>query len=238
MAQVADFLPSENGLLYPNSWASEPDLVVVTPFGTIGVGDASDGLCGGMVFAVRDLFHARRRPPATSVNPPGGSPAFRFLVRRLFASFDIPRGVARYYLWMNLPFRSRRLPGPARSVTVKGLWERTVDSSMPALRRSIDRGEPCPLGLVCVHSARPTELGRNHQVLAYRYEERCAETTVWVYDPNHPGRDDVRITFPRQPTGSEASFRYSTGDQSLLGFFPVRYSWADPTPLFADPGTT
>ena len=230
MGRVANFLPSKNGLPYSNAWAAHPDLTIATPFGTIGIGDASNGLCGGMVFAVRDLFHAARMPPESTVNPEGGSSAFRFIVRRLFDSFDLPAGAARYYLWMNLPLGSRSLLG---LVPVRGLRERTLGWSMPVLRRSIERGEPCPLGLVCVRSAGLTDLGRNHQVLAYRYEERTSGATVWVYDPNHPGRDDVTITFASYPVPGQTGFGYSTDDREVLGFFPVPYSPVDPEPLFA-----
>jgi hypothetical protein len=76
MGNVAGFLPSRSGLHFPNEWPSEPDLTLSTPFGNIGIGDASNGLCGGMVFAVCDLFRAGQQPPKTTTNPPGGSPAF------------------------------------------------------------------------------------------------------------------------------------------------------------------
>jgi len=57
--QVAGFMPSANGFHFINSWPSEPDIVVNVPaLGRVAVGDASNGLCGGMVFAVRDFFEA------------------------------------------------------------------------------------------------------------------------------------------------------------------------------------
>jgi len=52
-------MPSANGFHFINSWPSEPDIVVNVPaLGRVAVGDASNGLCGGMVFAVRDFFEA------------------------------------------------------------------------------------------------------------------------------------------------------------------------------------
>jgi len=73
------FLASRNGLHYPNSWPPAPDLSVPTPLGVIPVGNAANGLCGGMSFAVRDLFEARTLPPDSGSNPEPGSPAFRYL---------------------------------------------------------------------------------------------------------------------------------------------------------------
>jgi hypothetical protein len=100
---VNGFLPSQNGLHYFNDWPSVPDVRISTPFGQIGIGDASNGLCGGMAFAVRDLFEAHRLPPASSVNPDTDSPAFSFIVSRLLDSFNDGVSVAQYYEWMNPP---------------------------------------------------------------------------------------------------------------------------------------
>ena len=61
--QLGGFVPSSHGLHYRNSWPQVPDRVIETPFGDVGLGDASNGLCGGMAFAVADLFEAGRAPP-------------------------------------------------------------------------------------------------------------------------------------------------------------------------------
>lgn len=54
MTSPQGFLPSRHGFAFVNSWPSEPAVVLTTPFGKIGVGNASAGLCGGMVFAALD----------------------------------------------------------------------------------------------------------------------------------------------------------------------------------------
>ena len=234
MGKLSNFLPSQNGLHYPNSWPSVPDLKIGTPFGDISIGDASNGLCGGMAFAVRDLFEAHRLPPATTTNPDSNSPAFNFIVKRLFDSFDIPSGVAEYYTWMNLPGHDDQVLGVT---TVVGLAHHTIEDSMPILRNTIDGGHPCPLGLVCIHSTNPVDLGQNHQVLAYGYEDQGSTTTVWLYDSNHPDDDTVTISFDHTNPQHTTTFNYSTGDHNVLGFFTVPYSAADPSDLFED-GTT
>ena len=103
---------------------------------------------------------------------------------------------------------------------------------MSALRASIDAGKPCPLGIVTIHSANPADLGQNHQILAYGYADDGSMTTVQVYDPNHPDRDDVTITFDHTRPTHTTAFQYSTGDHTVLGFFTVDYSAKDPAPLF------
>ena len=103
---------------------------------------------------------------------------------------------------------------------------------MATLRASIDAGRPCPLGIVTIHSTNPADLGHNHQILAYGYVDDGPTTTVQVYDPNHPDRDDVTITFDHTRPTHTTAFQYSTGDHTVLGFFTVDYSAKDPGPLF------
>ena len=54
MTPPVPFQPSANGFAFENSWPSEPAVSVETAFGPINIGDASAGLCGGMVFAALD----------------------------------------------------------------------------------------------------------------------------------------------------------------------------------------
>ena len=93
MGDVAGFLPSMNGLHFANSWPDEPDITIPmpSPFPPITIGQASNGLCGGMVYSVLDLFNAGQVPPATTQNPADRSPAFNYIVQRLLDS-DILNG--------------------------------------------------------------------------------------------------------------------------------------------------
>ena len=226
MGVVAGFTPIGNGMHYPNDWPHVPDLRLHTPFGDVPIGDASNGLCGGMALVVRDLFEAKRTPPLTHENPDASSAAFDYIVSRLFDSFNLPLGVAQYYEWMQLPTHNTWI-GP------HGTSWRTIKESMPVVRSTIDSGHPCPLALVGIHSANPGDLGQNHQVLAYAYEENGPTTRVHVYDSNHPDTD-VTITFDHTNPEHTTAFMYSTGDHNVLGFFPTPYSPKDPSPLFQD----
>ncbi len=230
MAKLSNFVPSTNGLHYANFWPNEPDLKITYRGNNIPIGNASNGLCGGMAFVVRDLFEAHRLPPATTTNPAGDTPAFNYIVKRLFDSFNIPVTVAQYFEWMNLPTHDTEF-GPS------GTSHLTIEDEMPKLRATIDSGHPCPLALVCIHSANPMDMGQNHQVLAYGYEDQGSMTTVWVYDSNHPDDDGVTITFDHTNPTHTTTFNYSTNDHTVLGFFTVPYTASDPSSVFED-GTT
>jgi hypothetical protein len=229
MGAIPGFSPIENGLHYSNSWPHVPDLVVKTPFGDIPLGDASNGLCGGMSFVARDLFEAHQSPPSSHTNPVAGSPAFKYIVGRLFDSFNLPSGVAQYYEWMQLPLHDDSILGVT---AVKGLSSRTIHDSMATIRRTIDSGHPSPLGLVCAHSASPSDLGQNHQVLAYAYSDDGAQTTVSVYDCDAPDTD-VTISFDTSNPGHATAFHYSTG-RTVLGFFATPYTAKNPAAMSED----
>jgi hypothetical protein len=230
MGFVPNFQPSANGLNYSNNnWPNVPDLTLSTPFGNIPIGSASNGLCGGMAFSVRDLFEAHLLPPVTTANPDSGSPAFNYIVQRLFDSFNLPTGVAEYYTWMNLPSHD--------TLIASGTSHLTIESTMPTVRDTIDSGHPCPLGLVCIESTNPEDLGQNHQVLAYGYQDEGSMTTVFVYDCNWPDDDNVTISFDHTDPDHTTAFNYSTGDHNVRGFFATPYTASNPSDLFEDGNT-
>ena len=103
---------------------------------------------------------------------------------------------------------------------------------MPFVRATIDAGHPCPLGVVCVHSANPQDLGQNHQVLAYGYTDTATTSTLRLYDCNHPDDDSVTITFDHTNPHHSTKFSYSYDDHAVVGFFPSQYTPKDPSPLF------
>jgi hypothetical protein len=211
------FLPSRHGFAFDNSWPAAPAISVRTPGGRLSIGNAALGLCGGMVFAALDYWHAGRLPPAAQPAP--GTPLYRFIVRRLIQSWRIPAGVAGYYRGM--------LSSDA------GLARRSISRHWPRIRALLDSGQPAPLALVTVASVSPLLLGRNHQVLAYGYALRGPEVTLTVYDPNS-GPDDgvvIRFSIPEAST-SEASIDGTSAGRfahtvnirwPVRGFFLTRY---------------
>ena len=97
---------------------------------------------------------------------------------------------------MNLPDDDASYDVFGRHVVIeRGVISRTVGVQWPQIRADLDAGTPAALGLVTVASANPTDLGLNHQVLAYGYQQDGAAVTIAVYDPNSGPRDDVWIRF-------------------------------------------
>jgi hypothetical protein len=230
--QVAGFTPSANGFHFINSWPSEPDIVVSVPaIGNVGIGDASNGLCGGMVFAVRDFFEANL-PVVPDTSPPAAqSPLFNYIVGRLFDSFNIPGGVLEYYSWMTTPDHDTGVWLAIRH----GVAWMTIEREWPVIQATIDSGHPCPLGLVTIYSTDPTLLGHNHQVMAYAYElDDAGNLAIKVYDPNtSPASADqvqmsLNISNPSQTT--TISHNIAIG-LPVRGFFHVDYEPHDPSAL-------
>src|SRR6266702_1564071 len=201
---MATFRAPTDGFAFINAWPHQPALQVSTPFGEVPIGDASGGLCGGMVFAALDYWHAGVAAPADRPGP--DDPAYAFIVQRLIDSWHVPAGVAQYYQWMSLPDADRTFTVFGHEVVAEhGLSWRTLTQQWPQVQADLDREIPVPLGLVTVQSANPKDLALNHQVLAWAYEKdagRDGPVTVLVYDPNSGQRDDVTLSFdPGNPAG-------------------------------------
>ncbi len=62
-----------------------------------------------------------------------------------------------------------------------------------SIRASIDAGRPAIVGLVRAIGADPRLLPRHHQVVAWGYVVERDRLRLRIYDPNHPGRDDVEL---------------------------------------------
>jgi hypothetical protein len=229
---VPGFRASVNGLHFTNSWPHEPDIVVdVSPLGKVPIGDARNGLCGGMVYTVMDVFTAGLAPIPDTTNPAPGSPLFKYIVARLFASFDLPGGVLKYYEWMNTPDHDTGI----WFVTRRGVAWHTIKQEWPRIKADIDGGRLAPLGLVTVRSADPTMLGHNHQVLAYAYDvDDTNRLTLHLYDPNTPASraDDVRLSLDlSRPTRSTAITHNVNIARPIRGFFRTSYTFSDPAAL-------
>ena len=187
------FLPSTNGFHFGNSWPHEPTLTIPFPTGPIKVGDAAGGLCGGMAFAVRDFFEAGEAIPATTVNPALHTPLYDYITRRLFDSFDIPAGVAKFYDY--------QLPTRDQGAETVRQW--TV------IKLTLNAGQLVCLGLIRVRSFSPGDLGKNHQVLTYGYDEDDhGRVTLAICDPNNHDRDDVTLSFS---TAGSPDVEYAVG---------------------------
>jgi hypothetical protein len=222
------FLPSQHAFAFTNSWPPAPAIAIPTRLGAFGIGNAARGLCGGMVFAALDYWHAGIRPPADQPAP--GSALYRYVVRRLIESWRIPSGVARYYQWMNLPDGDDPVSiGRRRLLSRRGVSRRTTAAAWPRIRASLDKRIPVPLGLVTVASANPVQLGHNHQALAFAYTLSGGQVRLRIYDPNSGPDDDISIWFDTSSAAHATVFRHNLNlSWPVRGFFPVAYSPAVP----------
>ena len=228
MPNPGSFLPSQDGFAFTNAWPSEPAVVLPTPFGNINIGNAAAGLCGGMVFAALDYWHAGILLPAA--RPAQGEALYGYLVRRLVDSWHLPAGVAQYYQWMNLPDGDTGFDVLGQHVvTDRGLAWRTIQTQWPQIAADLDHGTPAALGVVTVASASPADLGRNHQVLAYDYDASASQVTVRVYDPNSGQNDGIHIQFDPRAPAKPTTFEHNLGiGLPIRGFFRTAYAPATP----------
>ena len=223
--RVKGFKPSLNGFHFANDFDKAPVLTIpVPPFGDIPVGNAAGGLCGGMVFAVLDIFGKGLRPPPDTNAPKPGTPLFRYLARRLLDSFNGVRGVFKYLEWMRFPDDAHFFG------SLKSISSHTVHDEWPGVKQDLDNGQLCPLGLVEVESINPFELGNNHQVLAYGYDldEDSGDLKVLVYDPNGPDDDEVTLSVNLADPDNPSRVIFSA-DPAGRGFFRTNYAPADPS---------
>jgi hypothetical protein len=208
--QRTGFVPSQHGFRFSNAWPRNvPHLTITVAGNTVGLFDAGMGLCGGMVYAALD-YHATGARPAVDHAPQNGA-LFDYLCRRLTDSFGGAAGVARYLHLMH----------PSRPV--QELTQTMVAQEWPAIQASLDAGQPVPLALVLVESADPFELGKNHQVLATGYDLDSRRLALHLYDPNHPGRDDLRLTLDIGTGSGPAGARLSVDNCAVRAFFRTGY---------------
>ena len=237
--QMTAFVASRHG------WPFDNRFVAVPPFKLIGelrYGDASKGLCGGMVYSALDYFTAGLELPEipetdlSKFHSPVQGPVFDYLGKRLFNSFDIPAGVWNYIELMRPDYPDYQTHSKsAASLTPRNRAWRLIRQEWPRIKARLDIGLPCPLGLVRIKSKDLKELGKNHQVLAYGYDLNGDELTLFIYDPNCSKRDDltlkVNIGNPERPL----SIKF-WDNHPVYCFFLTRYSFSLPPTGKVTPG--
>ena len=210
---IRTFRPSTNGFAFVNHFTGSP-----IPFSLGGLENkigapSTFGLCGGMSFAAADLFLAGRTPPTRDKppvkgEPEGGGAWFGYIQTRQLASLGPSlEQAAKFGRWMSLPDDGGRADMPLLGTRTMTLCE------LGEIRTALAAGKPVALGLVYNRHASNTEAGgrtgvpwENHQVLAYdaTTQSRAGKggTTIRIYDPNYPKRDDAIIRCDLVLTGS------------------------------------
>lgn len=206
---VPGFLPSRYGFHFRNSWPSNPARTFDLGFVHVPIGDTGRGLCGGMAFAARDRFERKEDAPLDPAPPNSGEALFKEIVDRQFDSFGTLFSVPLRFWVSSAGSQDNRT-----RETVRDAW--------PAIKTGIDTGQPPMIGLVRLAGWNPLALGLGHQVVGYRYDETSTGMTIWIYDPNHPGEDDVCLTVTRRPDGTYAMGQ-STGE-TLIGLLALPFT--------------
>lgn len=143
--KVPYFLPSRNGWPFANDLRGTFPVVTLPVIGTIASANAGNGICGGFVFTVRDLFEHRPllAPDANAAAPVQGSPTFSFLSSRFLDSFG-PTGYAnavKAITWTQTPDHDILL--------ARGLGHHMVTTEWPAVRGGLHVGDPGRLARPC-----------------------------------------------------------------------------------------
>lgn len=190
------FLPSLHGWPFRND------------FGRVPVG-GNLYLCGGMCFSALSRWrdgkpvHPEKKPPTWT-----DARFWEIFGRQTLSLFS--RIGTDILKWHHLPDAD----GPDGK---PGIRTRTA-AEWPKVKASLDAGRPVVLCLL----RRSAKLTDHHQVVAFGYDfdEATQRATIAVYDPNHPGRDDVRLHLSLARPSDALNPVQNTGE-SLRGFFVV-----------------
>ncbi len=239
---VPGFLPSTNGLHFPNAFPADDTYPVVSLplIGDVVSGQAMNGICGGFVYTALDLFRhsPRLQPPADDTVPEPGSPLYRYLTRRFVDSLgpSVFQNAAKAVDWTQAAGHD----GGFLQLTMS-LAKRMVVTEWPAIRADIDAGRPSPLYLIAARQcalgdvgAITAALGHSHQVLAYAYDLGDDRgLALHVYDCNHPDRDDMTVALTLGASSADLPIDTSALDlpKPIRAVFHAAYAPADPSSI-------
>jgi hypothetical protein len=200
------FRPDQHGFRFANRFEDE---FVKLPGGKHAF--KTRGRCGGMAFLALDHWHHKRPIPACETLPANETPLAKLIQKRLFESFAL-NGL-RYVEFALMPLHPKL-------GLLKGAAKLTRTNEFPKVKASIDRGEPCAIGLCQADSLKA--LGGDHQVVCYGYVETREESGLLIWDNNHPGKEQ-RLTFAtRYAKDGDMTIRHSDGSK-WRAFFHEKY---------------
>lgn len=172
--RMTNFDPNKHGFAFSNTFQTELFLQDMR-FG---------GLCGGMAYSALDYYFANQEAPKQTYRPAVKTPLFERIYSRQQTST-----MTNLDKWAELfvnPF------GERSDEFFRWGLQKSGGGRLEELCKSIDQGNPCPLGLF---KAGNGGTGPHHQVVAYGYElgrykgdlgQHQADLKIFIYDPNHP----------------------------------------------------
>ena len=235
--RVPSFLPSTSGFAYGNTWPHNPiRQFKLDTIATLNIGDAANGLCGGMSFTLADLHHVGS-VGGPDAQPAFGSPRYTYIVQRQIDSFDDGAVPLRFFLLMS-PTRAERETWLEQLLGRFGIDRHSRTWTMlqiewPKVRAELDAGRLAAVGLVRTVSSDPTQLSHNHQVLAWGYDIDGSQVALRIWDPNFPRDDDVVLGFDTADPSGVVAPTWSKDDPKPVCFFAAPYAPRDPAPFRA-----
>jgi hypothetical protein len=195
------FNPFEHGFKFSNVFTNP---VIRIP--SLGIDFSTRGRCGGMAWAALDYYVNNLAVPAEDSLPRDGSPLADYCYSRLME--NILANGWKFVHFMRTPLHPTLVNGI-------GVARATREEELPRLRQLLDSGKPCTLGLC--QSTSLGELGNDHQVVAYGYEEQAPFTRIFIYDVNHPNdvnhpSREVTLDLTATYASGEWEIRQSTGE--------------------------
>ncbi|MFB6456855.1 hypothetical protein ACE38W_16400 [Chitinophaga sp. Hz27] len=238
---IPNFLPSTCGFKFPNQWNDFgykiPALQNIPLIGNIKFGDASNGLCGGMIYAVRDYYEAKTPIPQINTVPNNADdPLTKYIIDRLLASFTL--NDVTMYLKLMSPAYADTDDGVLHQAGQQGRAYVTIKEEWPMIKNDIDNGHPSTIGLIRVKSLNPGDLGKNHQVAVYGYRMTGSRVIMRIYDPNFQLDNTITLTLSLASTGDPVNAVYSKNDgKPIYALFRTNYERRDYFPRVLPPAT-
>lgn len=227
------FRPSIHGWPFGNSWRKSFLYDTVT---------LEMGFCGGMSWTALERFYGGIPIPRDVGQPSEGDALYDEIWNAQVDS--VPAGTLwKIYKWQMSPDLSHR------SNPLHSLGHRT-QRAWPSVKGSLDASKPVTITLVASsNDANLKHLEDSHRVVAYAYDVASivegegapkgadSKVTIWIYDPNYPDEDSVKLTFYLGAERSSIRLRHSKGDE-FHGFFKDdrdrSYDYSDATKVQID----
>lgn len=204
-----DFTPLKHGFHFSNNFVNN---ILNTPFGKI----ESKGRCGGMAFACLDYYYANILVPThegkdfpNKMYPPDGSILGDYIYKRSVHSL-FTLSSYKFLKWT-----------ATKDDNILSILQKTKLVEFLKLKKSINQGKPVVLALIS--GLKVSDVTKNHQVIAYGYDEPSEDKIIiFIYDSNSPNREVILESI----TGS-AKFKASNG-ALWRSFFVQNYRFRRP----------
>lgn len=219
MARI--FTPSVHGFNFQNQFSGLPflfhrNLRICHLVNQLFFGKNSYGLCGGICFAALDYFYSGREIPLIDLDFGIGNFLHSYLFKRQNDTYGVlGKIVLKFALW---------------SLMSDTKLQAKTHREFSDIQLSLNQNKPVVLGLVYVHISKSLAIWSNHQVIAYRCKGDGPQSTLYLYDPNFPGSEDIVIELTRAKAGFECFQRNLQTNQMIpiRGFFKIPYRFTSP----------